>query len=335
MSRALQCVLASSFALALAHPGAAVAAAGELPLPETLLQTAFQGSAAKLGAGHGHVVTVLATAEGGELVELQAGQPPRHLRNLGSDLGTPTVGLDRAGRPVAVVSPCLQVDRRGRFRTPGCSLIAVRIDDGSATSVPRSAGAYIGAVDRGDAVVARRSDEVGARVAYLPAGAGAAKRIGLDRLRELAGEPRFAVTARVVDGLSLRRGVVGATVHADFGGGYGLLLRSSNGRPWQFLARAGYGEASGIPRVFRAPSVTKTGVRAYYDGGDNDAGWAGRWNATGKLVKRVATRPYGVSTINPSAAWDGERLIVGTFDYDSASEEPGLVVTSHGPIPLG
>lgn len=317
----------------LATPALSVSAAA--PPSARVWSGPITESAVPIGAGAGHVVAVLPTAAGGELVELVAGAAPRHIRNLQTHVATPTVGLDAAGRPVAVLSPCLEVDARERPKTPRCSLEVVHLDDGSSTSLPRSAGAYLGAIDRGAAVVARRSQVDGVRVAFLPSDGRATKPISLASVREAADAPKFISSARVATGLSLRRGVVAVVVHADFGGGHSLLLRSDRGRPWQHLAHSGYGEASGIPRVFRAPVVTKAGVRAYYDGGDNDAGWVGRWNARGNLVKRVPTKPYGAPTINLAATWDGDRLLVEIRDYDSDSGEPGTFITAHGPFPLG
>lgn len=305
--------------------------------PEALWSTPTSEYPVPLGGGAGHVVAVVPSGDGGELVELVAGAEPRIIRALPSRSATPTVGRDAAGHAVAVVSPCLELDRDGRPKTPRCPLAVIRLDDGSTTTLPRSAGAYLGAIDGDTAVVARRSEREGVRVAYLPAGGAATKPLSLATVREIAATPRFAVRARVVAGLSLRHGVLAAVIHSHFGSGNSLLLRSDHGRPWQHLAHSGYGEASGIPRVFLAPSVTKTGVRAYYDGGDNDAGWVGRWNARGTLVKRVATRRYGVPTIDLAAAWNDDRLVVEIRDYDSDSGrgEPGLLVTAHGPFPLG
>lgn len=329
-------MVSSAVAATLASPALSVSAGA--PTPETVWSVPTTESAVPFGGGQGRIVAVLpTTGGGGELVELQAGAEPRRIRTLQTYQATPTVGLDAAGRVVAVVSPCLELDPEERPKTPRCSLAVIRLDDGSTTSLPRSAGAYLGAIDHGAAVIARRSTRDGVRVAFLPSGGGATKPISLASVEEAAGAPKFISSARVVTGLSLRRGVVAAVVHAHFGSGNSLLLRSDHGRPWQHLAHSGYGEASGIPRVFRAPVVTTTGVRAYYDGGDNDAGWVGRWNRRGELVKRIATKQYGAPTINLAAAWNGDRLIVEIRDYDSDSGlgEPGTLITSHGPIPLG
>jgi hypothetical protein len=294
----------------------------------------------RVAAGGGHVVSMQATEDGGSsLFELVAGSAPRLLQHFKGDLAWPEVGTDAGGHLVVVASPCSTQDQP--LPLPPCSLVAVNIATGKSATVANSKGAYIGDLDHGRAVVARRSADVGVRIALGPAKKGGAStplpfasvlRPSVDRAREYQ-------ATRYVDSIDLSGGTIAATLLAgDDDGGQGgdsqLIRRAVTGSAWSELAHSGYGGASGILRVFRAATVTPTGIRAFYDGGDNDQSYVARWSAAGTLVKKLTAR----FRVADGAAFDGDHL-VAVEAVSVACQEEELVadcpVESIGPYPLG
>ncbi|MEN0013457.1 MAG: hypothetical protein AAGC46_08825, partial [Solirubrobacteraceae bacterium] len=269
-----------------------------------------------VGAEGGHVVAVSENVAGGSTLLDITGGTQKVIAQIKGSAATPTVGTGPSGEPEVVLQPCLS--EAYPDRPVHCKLREYDLDGVGSVALAGTTGATIGAIDHGRYVSAKPSSGVAGTTVTL----GPTK-IGEERFVDLPLRPvldahatgyRSYDEAPRVTSLSLSKGVVAATVqwgvdeHEGGGeGGGSLLLRSVRGATsgstggWQFLARSGYGGASGIPRVFRAATMTSTGIRAFYDGGDNDPGYVGRWTAAGMLVKRIATRSFHTPLVDDSA----------------------------------
>lgn len=325
---------------------AQTATAAPAPATPMVLLANDEAAEVEVAAGGGHVVATRPTAAGSDLLALEAGAEPRIIRSFGGRLGRPTVGTDAKGRWVVVVSPCAKEDTRLVERTVGsCALQVVDIETGRSTPLTGSAGAYLGDLDRGRSVVARRSTSVGVRVTLAPTKTGGRStslpvahvypRLTTKQVKEAQGYP---LRMLFVDALDLRGGSVAATVFVGMSnggdGGASFLLRSDAGRRWAVLDRSSYGGASGIRRVFRAPEMTRTGVRAFFDGGDNEPSYVGRWTRAGDPTKSVPVRP----SIVQDAAFDGDRLVTSSvpfFGCGTTDQPIGCSVDAWEPSPLG
>lgn len=274
-------------------------------------------------AGHGHVLAVRITSEArSSLLEVRIGERPRFVRSI-AGLGRVTVGMDAAGRAVGVATTCRST----------CHLIAVDLATGRARTLRGSTRARFGVLARGQLTLVR-ADPRGRHdlIVRLPRRGGGAPEI--TDTRRLARADREFDPGRGmvrVEDLAVRGDTVAAVLQYDTvaNGGSSVSVRRGT-QPWRLLARSGYGEASGIPRVFRGVDVDGRGVRSFYDGGDNDRPYAARWSVDGRLVKRVSLP--GVHAEVPLAAFDGDWLYTGP---SSAIECDGPDDASCGPQRYG
>lgn len=305
-----------------------------------------------VGAGGGRVVAVADDPAGGSTLLEITGGTQRVIARIQGSVATPTVGTGPSGEPAVVLQPCMSDAYPDR--PIHCKLRRYDLDGVGSLALAGTTGATIGAMDHGRYVSAKPNGGVsGTTVTLAPTRTSGEPFVDLPLRAVLDAHARgyrgYDEAPRVTS-MSITGGVVAATVewgvHGGGGGGGSLLLRSVRGAPtgstggWRFLARSGYGGASGIPRVFRAATMTSTGIRAFYDGGDNDPGYVGRWTPAGTLAKRVTTRAFHTPLVDDSAAFDGDRLVtnqsvaVGCADPDEV-QPGGCPVVQTGPFRLG
>lgn len=235
------------------------------------------------------------------LYELHVGGAPRFVRSM-AELGRSTLGTDVRGHAVVVATSC----------SATCHLTAIDLDTGRAHALRRTTNANFGVMDHGRLTFARESRTLDAdKLVELPAGGGAPKVTSSATLALL--DKQYAPRGNVeIDEISTHGSAVAVLLRYDTqsNGGSGVLARPGGGR-WKLIARSGYGEASGIARVFRGLQLDARGVRSFYDGGDNDAGYIARWSLDGHLRVRIATGPLGVFNEVDSATIDGDYLYTG------------------------
>lgn len=280
--------------------------------------------------GGGHLVAVHHTdaQHRSSLLDLQMGGASRFVRSV-AELGRVTVGTDAGGRPVAVAVTC-----RGR-----CHLTAIDLATGHAHAIPRTTNAHIGTMSRGRVVFAREAAGGGAdQIVDLAPGAAASVTNTVTLARA---DSNLLHGARPdVTSLSRSGNAIAATLEYDTlaNGGSAVVTRTGSGR-WKLIARSGYGEASGIARVFTGAQVDARGVRALYDGGDLDEPEVSRWTLSGRLKKRVPVAALGVTNQVTSAWFDGDYLAtspdVGAACADEPDPAQSCSVRRYGPLGLG
>lgn len=337
-SLAAASALVALAALSLGAPAAQAADKGITllpPAPKTIV---------KVAAERGHLVAMRTAVGGSELVELVDEKAPRVIAKVAGDVTPFSIGTDAKNRTVVVVQPCVGLGTRQPVSS--CPLSVIDLSTRRVRELSTGIGALIGDLDRGRAVVARPSKTIG--VAPAIGASATAKRLSpipvTGVLQGVAGAD-IDVPSREITAIDLRGNTLAAVV--EYYGGSSVVRRIGSG-PWQLLARSGYGEASGIPRVFRGLAVTPTGVRAFYDGGDNDRSYAVRFTPKGiydrkrrrtPTAKTIFTHPLGVDQYLDSAAFDGDRIISvvtdGLCGEPEVAAENDCGVRSHGPVKLG
>lgn len=316
--------------------------------PVKLLENRAPAVPLSLGAGHGHVVAVRATAAGSELLDLTPGSAARVVTTFpGGPAVSVTVGTDAAGTPVAVVSPCApKADPTARVKR--CALVAVDLTTGKQQPIPHTTGSLLGDLDGGRVAITRYVRGVPRILAATEPGGRPRTRSLTRVIAATTRDSDFDPAATYVEAFDLEAGVIAATIRflsfADDAGGRSggsVLIQSRGGGAWQRLARSGYGLASGIPRIYIAPRVTRTGVTAVYDSGDQGGGYAGRWSPAGKLVKRVPSARFGGQQEYDHAVLFGNTLIASRDAY-VCPPSPGpdddislCDVKAYGPVKLG
>lgn len=291
-----------------------------------------------LAAGEGHVVVTRPTATGSDLIDVSEPGKPRTLQSFKGAPAIPSIGTDAAGRPVAVVSPCLSAQELG---VPRCELHAIDLATGNDRPLRGSKFAYVGDLDRGRALVVRRPKGGGVRLAQTRGTTDTYAAVPLTAITVGGKSVPYTSSQYGLDqtstigSLDAAGNVIAATILFGNPGDYGgsLLLRGTSAGRWTKLAASGYGLMNGDRREFRATTVTPTGVRAVYDGGTNDDPYAARWNAAGKLVKRLKL-PDGFDVA--FSAFDGDRLVrvnSGDFGFEGGPSANGVIAS--GPYSLG
>lgn len=317
-------------ASALVAIGATARGASVTPAATPLFDSATPEGTSFLTAGKGRLLGARETSAGRfSLLELHPGGPSRFVRSVVS-LQRVTVGTDRAGRAVAVATSCRAL----------CHLTAIDLTTGRVRSIRRTTSATVGVMDRGHVVFVREGQAGTADLLVdLPDDGGPGRVTRTTALARADANYDAARGSVEVTGLALHAGTLAVVLEYDTLSNGGSAVQLRRGGRWTLLARSGYGEASGIARVFQGVSLDDRGVRSFYDGGDNDAGYVARWSLSGKLAKRIPTKPFGVVNEVWNAAIDGDYLVTvpaRSLECENReSGDPACTPRRYGPLGLG